>query len=317
MPFRREPQGSRILQNREASFSPLESRKRFLRSCLLEYMGMQTVIKKFLLYREAIIEQWLPILSVTSATNLVGGDAHLFEGFLDSFMTFSEEHGFIHTGLALAKLKGRYLALTKEQIRVGIKEVEENFRSECWGRSVYVMREYEGHLFNASFSPEIDKAFPDATDEIREANSCYALDRHTACVFHCCRAVEHGIRAVMNAVGGSRDPKPLEYQEWQSLIDQIDSKWKDIETRSEWRNTAELRNARGFFKRLVADMHAFKDDVRIVTMHSRKSYDRPGAKDVKDRTERWFTHMLGRINQEMLVGSVLDKTLFAPSFLRL
>ena len=96
--------------------------------------------------------------------------------------------------------------------------------------------------------------------ELVEANTCLALERDTACVFHLMRGVEYGLRALAGAVGVSQQPTiPMEYKEWQPLIEEINS--KQYEALRSWRGAAKA-DASAFFNRIVADLFTFKDEVR-------------------------------------------------------
>lgn len=63
-----------------------------------------------------------------------------------------------------------------------------------------------------------------ALGELESARNCYATDNYTACVFHLMRMAEHGLRALVTAVGVTTPKVPLEYQQWQNLIEQVESK---------------------------------------------------------------------------------------------
>jgi hypothetical protein len=41
---------------------------------------------------------------------------------------------------------------------------------------------------------DVQAKFPLARDDIRDAVECYALDKHTACIFHLMRVSEYGLR---------------------------------------------------------------------------------------------------------------------------
>ena len=161
-------------------------------------------------------------------------------------------------------------------------QLDESLRYDAAQRSFWLVHGKKLHLFDAAFGDEVEKAFPDATSEIKEAGSCYALARNTAAVFHLMRAAEHGLRGFVIAVGISTPAIPLEYQQWQALIEQFASLSKVAVDK--WPEPMRT-NARAFFSRVIADFFAFKDDVRNVCMHTRTggTYDGPGALSVRNR----------------------------------
>ena len=199
---------------------------------------------------------------------------------------------------------------TYRTVATRLKHVEQGFTHEANQRSFWLIHASKLKFFDASFGKDVEAAFPDASWEIREAGSCYAVGRNTACVFHLMRGVEHGMRALAVAVGVTSTKIPLEYQEWNALIGQIESRAKAVDA---WGTGAELTNARRFFKRIIADLYSFKDDVRNVTMHTRqKPYDSPGALRVRNRAKEWFQILATKASQDMPIGALLDRSLFLP-----
>jgi hypothetical protein len=156
--------------------------------------------------------------------------------------------------------------------------------------------------------PKVQAAFPSAIGDLVAAGNCYATGNDTASVFHMMRAVEFGLRTLAEAVGAPVAKLPFEYEEWNTLINNVDSTWKaSVDT---WGKSAELINARQFFKRIVADLHAFKDDVRNIIMHTRGEYDSPGALSVRNRVDGWFGVLASKAHENMTSGDLLDRRLF-------
>ena len=155
---------------------------------------------------------------------------------------------------------------------------------------------------------QVSKAFPSASVELREAGNCLAVECHTAAVFHLMRAVEHGLRALAGAVGVSPGGQvPISHEEWNPIIERIEKTWqKEVEG---WGRSVELSNARAFFGRVVGDLRAFKDDVRNMTMHTRKTYNRNEALGVLNRVEGWFNSLASKV-QEGTPGNLVNKSHF-------
>lgn len=222
-----------------------------------------------------------------------------------------KRHGFKAASLAASKLIDGLRKATVESVTARVKELDENLRHDLSdNRFVYVIDADLYPFFNLGFGAEISKRFPEATNEIREGHTCLALDRNTAAVFHFMRGVEYGIRALALAVNKPVGKLPFDYEEWNSLLDGIDKAWRDAV--DQWGKSAEQINARQFFKRISADVHAFKDDVRNVTAHTRGSYDAPGALSVRNKVKDWFEILATKVHQDMDVGEVLDPVLFRP-----
>lgn len=156
------------------------------------------------------------------------------------------------------------------------------------------------------FGERVRAAFAEARDDIQDAGNCLAVGLETAGVFHMMRAVEHGMRALANGVGVKVDKLPLQYQEWHPVIAQIEKASEEIER---WGKGVELTHAREYFHRLVADLYSFKDDVRNVTMHTRKTYNAQEALGVKNRVNEWFNILASKADDQM-TSKLLDPALF-------
>ena len=87
---------------------------------------------------------------------------------------------------------------------------------------VYPEREsfyQDDDLFGASVSAN----FGSASRDIKEAGTCYATDRATACVMHLMRVLEVGLSTLAGAVGVSFDRR-----NWENIINDIEAAIKKI-----------------------------------------------------------------------------------------
>jgi hypothetical protein len=114
------------------------------------------------------------------------------------------------------------------------------------------------------------RKFPSAKKEITEAIDCYALDHVTACVFHLMRIVECGVRALARERQVIFPKHPLEWAEWENVIEQTESKAKAA-TNGMSRGP-ERDAARAFYTAAVAQLRAFKE-TRNRIMHTRGNFD--------------------------------------------
>ena len=158
------------------------------------------------------------------------------------------------------------------------------------------------------FGDAVYTAFPSARLEIKEAGNCLAVGCHTAAVFHLMRASEHGLRCLGCSVGVTSSSIPLEFQEWQNLIEQLKSR-VDRAAISKWSQPSK-GNALAFFSSTIADYYAFKGAVRNVTMHTRTggTYDSAAATDVSSRVRE----CLARLARYISEGDI-DKALLVES----
>lgn len=231
--------------------------------------------------------------------------------YAKNLCAFFEPRGFTCALRAARRLQEQRNTLTPAEVSKSFRDLWDDFLSDCDGRLVELIEPANTKYYDqdAGFGYEVAQRFPSAKPEIRECGTCYALGRHTASVFHAMRAVEHGLRALTGAVGVVSPKVPLNYQDWNCLIQQVESRSEAaVDT---WGKSAEVTNARQFFHRLVADLYLFKDDVRNVTMHTRASYDAPGALSVRNRAAEWFAVLATRVS-ENTTDSILEKRLFTP-----
>jgi hypothetical protein len=149
--------------------------------------------------------------------------------------------------------------------------------------------------FESEWGPTI-KSFPSGKAEITAAIDCYALDHPTASVFHLMRAAELGLRALARERGVKFPDKPIEWAEWQQLIDQISSKGR----------AAALAFPRGpkrdaalaFYTGAVAQFDAFKDKYRNAVMHMRRSYDELDAQRAINQVRDFMNGLSAKIGEK-------------------
>ncbi|HEX9791250.1 MAG TPA: hypothetical protein VGA60_11350 [Kiloniellales bacterium] len=145
---------------------------------------------------------------------------------------------------------------------------------------------------DALLSERARSAFPTSTIEIRNAGSCLAAGLNTASVFHCMRAVEHGLRALANNVGVT-----FEAQQWKNVIDQIESEIRKLG------NTLPAGTAKTerlqFLSQASAGFSHFKDGWRNHVMHTRASYDEAQATVVIENV-RVFLDALSKNLRELV-----------------
>lgn len=71
------------------------------------------------------------------------------------------------------------------------------------------------------FSESVVTNFPTAAPDIEEAGRCFALGRHTACVFHLMRIVETALSPIAKIILPN-DPRP----NWDPIIKKLDAELK-------------------------------------------------------------------------------------------
>lgn len=84
------------------------------------------------------------------------------------------------------------------------------------------------------FGNEVFRAFPDARNDIQNAGSCYSTDNDTACVLHCFRIAEHGLKGLAGQLwkrnsGQSRN-EAIETASWGQIIGRLRKYVQDMNT---------------------------------------------------------------------------------------
>ena len=156
-------------------------------------------------------------------------------------------------------------------------------RSELQSRTVlFISAERARYLEKDDLVSEETRAyFPLASQELRIAGNCFAASLDTACVFHCMRALEHGLRAVANDVSVTFD-----IQYWQTVLDEIASKVAALgKTLPRGKNKNERLQ---FLSEAVSEFRYFKDGWRNYVSHKHVSYGEQQALKVLGHTSSFI-----------------------------
>jgi hypothetical protein len=136
-----------------------------------------------------------------------------------------------------------------------------------------------------AFGIEVEKKFPDASYDIRQAGNAYATGCNTGCVFHLMRAVEFGVRTLGTGLGIQNIEKP-----WGPLL-------------AEMRNEIAARRANGTMTRDEHDTYSgaivllenVKDAWRNPTMHPAAKYDEAEALTVYEAVKQFMANLTAKI----------------------
>jgi hypothetical protein len=139
----------------------------------------------------------------------------------------------------------------------------------------------------------VRQAFPSAYNELKEAGTCYATERYTACVFHSMRAAEIGLRALGTDLGVTFPDKPIEFAEWQNIIEQADSIIRERTKGRSW----EKDEDRKFYSQAAAQFRYFKDGWRIRAAHARETYNGSQAYSVLTHAREFFETLAERLKE--------------------
>jgi hypothetical protein len=123
---------------------------------------------------------------------------------------------------------------------------------------------------NPDFWNGLFDKFPSAFDDLESALFCYACDEGTACVFHCMRILECGLKVLSEALN-----LPFGTAVWHVAIDQIESEIRELERR--WQKGATKSDFLKFYSEVAKEFRYFKDGWRNYVSHRLSTYDAPQA----------------------------------------
>lgn len=128
------------------------------------------------------------------------------------------------------------------------------------------------------FGEEVAQKFSRAVPDIKEAGSCYALNRPTACVFHLMRVVPYGMEAVAKLLR-VKFARSIDSMEWNAIIEPIDKAVRALQFTP--KSTKKFKDQK-FYSEVVQHLYFCKDAWRNHVSHGRDPYDMPTARSVMD-----------------------------------
>ena len=143
---------------------------------------------------------------------------------------------------------------------------------------------------NDAFGESVASAFPSACYDIQEASNCFALDRFTACVMHCMRAIEPAIQALAVKIGAKYDNST-----WGEAMKEIRVRIAAIESSPS--KPSDWSEMKPFYENVIPDLGAIKDAWRNYVMHARATYDGEKAAGILDHTKRFMSQVSSKISE--------------------
>lgn len=136
--------------------------------------------------------------------------------------------------------------------------------------------------------------FPSAYGELREAGSCYGVGRYTACVLHCMRAAEVGVKAMARALG--YNPPDLSQQDWHPVLNKCESIVQEMRDKMKKGPDKELELQ--FYSQAAAQFRHFKDGWRVQAAHSRAPFVEGEARIIIDATTSFYEVLALRLSED-------------------
>jgi len=177
--------------------------------------------------------------------------------------------------------ENKAFSLTVGRLAEKLAAIDYVFKSQCNKQTFFRLSREESSMFSSAepFGPKVAKAFPstESVYEISEATKAYVLSRYTASVFHLMRVLEKGLKALADKLAVPFSI-PFEYQNWQNIIEQIESRIKDLEKqKAGQQKTEELKS----YSEIAKQFRYFKDAWRNHVAHSRETYGPEQAMSIR------------------------------------
>jgi hypothetical protein len=149
--------------------------------------------------------------------------------------------------------------------------------------------------------PLVMAAFPSATDDFMEAASCLAADCNTGGVFHLMRVAEVGLRALAADRNASFKNKPIDQQEWGTILGYLDGAIKALREApsSNWKNPGIKDVQVRFYSEVVAELRSFNEAWRRHIAHARADgiYDHDYANSVFKHVTKFIQKLAEKISE--------------------
>ena len=145
-------------------------------------------------------------------------------------------------------------------------------------------------------SEKVIAAFPSASEEIRNAGSSLATGQNTACVFHCMRAAEIGLKAFGSYAKITLPKnKPLQMGEWREILDRLADEAGRLDMLP---NSTQNKEAdQHFHSEASAQFRFFKSAWRVRVAHARATYTEAEAVEVLNQVRSFFEILASRVTE--------------------
>jgi HEPN domain-containing protein len=201
-------------------------------------------------------------------------------------------------GLAASQL--RILHILSHADRWSRKQLADGFAALRWTIEQELNEKFflfltteEAKLFNNAepCGPKVAAAFPSANNELKEAAECIAINKGTAAVFHCMRAVEIGIKALASDVG-----KTYDVQQWNVILNEIEAEIGNMRRNGIPGLSKQQKDEKlEFLSRAATQIGYFKDGWRNYATHNKRAYDVNEATSVYDHVGAFMAILSERL----------------------
>jgi len=177
------------------------------------------------------------------------------------------------------------------EARENMKTLQDIIKTELGKRLFMFVPQKQAQWYDKenAFGDKVSNAFRSAVEDIKEAGTCYATGRYTACVFHLMRVLEHGLRALAKDVELSFD-----VEQWYDIINKIE---KEIKKAQSLPKSTEKSERLKFLSEAAKEFTYFKDGWRNYVSHNRSNYDGPQALSALNHVSSFMAHLATKLKE--------------------
>lgn len=160
--------------------------------------------------------------------------------------------------------------------RCGIEEIERVIKNELSDMPLFFMSKERMSEHDKMFEEVkllYDRPWPIALTNLDSARFCYVYEEFTASVFHSMRAVEKILTTVADSLTGV----DLSREQWQTLIERIESEIKKLDALSKG---ADREKKQTFCSEIAMQFRYIKNAWRNHVMHGRTTYKEKEAREI-------------------------------------
>lgn len=162
---------------------------------------------------------------------------------------------------------------------------------------------FNGGVFEI-IGPKTLENFPSSEGDFIEAANCLAAECNTAAVFHLMKAAEVGLRALARDRAAAFQNKPLDQQEWGTMLGYLDKCIKELResSASSWTDPGVKDAQIRFYSEIVAELRQFNEAWRRHLSHAREDgiYDRDYAMSVFRHVRLFMQKLADRISENIV-----------------
>jgi|ERR1035437_998995 hypothetical protein len=180
-----------------------------------------------------------------------------------------------------------------QAIHSQLSSIISSVQNELCSRTFVFIPESEAALFERDdlFEKVVNEKFPNAKSHIKSAGNCRAAELYTAAAYHLMCIANLGLIGLARYLRVRIKRTPLEYAEWQRLIEGIEAKLKQKTVRPAG-NKKSQSEARKLYHGILSDVKFLKE-LRNDVMHARINYSKDAAANAFSRVREFMRSLAG------------------------